>query len=168
MSFIAMFLKELEKESQTTRKMLSRIPDDRFDWQPHHKSMTVKRLAIHIAELPTWVTLALTTDELDFISAPYKPPTINNTVELMELFEKSLIDGRTHLVESNENKLNELWTMRSGAYIISTDSRAEVIRMAFNQIVHHRAQMGVYLRLLDIPIPGSYGPSADEEYVAPS
>jgi uncharacterized damage-inducible protein DinB len=163
MSRIKIFLKELENESLITKKMLSRIPDDRYDWKPHFKSMSVRSLATHIAELPTWITLTMTTDELDFEATPYNPPTINTTTELMELMEKSLVDGRTQLVESNESKLDGPWTMRSGAYIISTEPRADVIRMVLNQIVHHRAQLGVYLRLLDIPIPGSYGPSADEQ-----
>jgi uncharacterized damage-inducible protein DinB len=163
MSRIKVFLKELENESVVTKKMLSRIPDDRYEWQPHPKSMTVKTLAGHIAELPTWITLALTTDELDFETAPYTPPVINNTADVMELFEKSLANGRSELIESNETNLDDPWTMRSGTVIYSTDPRADVIRMTLNQIVHHRAQMGVYLRLLNIPIPGSYGPSADEQ-----
>ncbi|OCX50325.1 damage-inducible protein DinB [Mucilaginibacter sp. PPCGB 2223] len=162
MSTINVFLKELENESVTTRKMLSRIPDDKYDWRPHPKSMTIRSLATHIAELPTWITMTLTTDELDFASSPYNPPQINNTAGLMELFEKSLVDGRSQLVEGNEPKLGEKWTLRNGDRVLSVSTKAEVIRMSLNQIVHHRAQLGVFLRLLDIPIPGSYGPSADE------
>jgi len=164
MSMIKMFLKELEQEALTTRKMLSRIPDDKYDWRPHPKSMNIRSLATHIAELPTWITMTLTTDELDFASSPYNPPQINSTAELMELFEKSLVDGRSQLVEPNESKLDEKWTLRNGDQVYSVSTKAEVIRMSLNQIVHHRAQLGVFLRLLDIPIPGSYGPSADESF----
>ena len=159
---IPIFSKELEQESVVTRKMLERIPDDKYDWQPHPKSMTIRQLSTHIAELPTWITMALTTDELDFAKNEYKPKVINNTKELMAHFEQSLEDGRSQLLPENETILDQTWTMRNGEEVYSQRSKAEVIRMALNQITHHRAQMGVFLRLLDIPIPGSYGPSADE------
>src|SRR5664279_254649 len=162
MSMIQMFLKELDMESKTTRKMLSRIPDDKYNWQPHPKSMTIRRLATHIAELPSWITMTLTTSELDFANNPYTPEVINNTAELMKYFEKNLADGRSHLEAATEEQLAESWTLRNGKDIYSTTPKSEVLRMAFSQIIHHRAQLGVYLRLLDIPIPGSYGPSADD------
>jgi len=162
MSTINLFLKELELEALTTRKMLSRVPNDKFDWQPHPKSMTVRQLASHIAELPGWVAIALTTEELDFQNNPFIVPEINSTTELLAFFEKKLADGKAQLVEANEPKLAQNWTLRSGDHIISVSTKAEVIRMSLNQTVHHRAQLGVFLRLLDVPIPGSYGPSADE------
>jgi uncharacterized damage-inducible protein DinB len=162
MSIIQSLVKEMEQEAQTTRKMLSRIPDDKYQWQPHEKSMTIQRLANHIGELPAWVTMALTTSELDFAANPYDPTFINNTAELMALFEKSLADGKSHLEKATEADLEPNWTLRSGDQIHSVSTKGEVIRMTFSQIVHHRAQLGVYLRLLNIPIPGSYGPSADE------
>lgn len=166
MELIPLFLAEMEKEAHTTHKMLSRIPDDRYDWQPHKKSMTIRQLATHIAELPTWVPMVLTTDELDFAASPYHPTAINNTAELVAYFEKCLQDGKTQLVAENEAILNESWTLRNGESIYDVSPKHEVIRMTFCQIVHHRAQLGVYLRLLDIPIPGSYGPSADENEFA--
>ena len=159
---ISMFRKELEKESVTTRKMLERIPDDRFDWKPHPKSMDIRSLSTHIAELPTWLTMALTTEGLDFAASPYKPTYVNNTKDLMAHFETSLQNGFSELKEENESKMNEPWTLRNGEEIYSTEPKSDVLRMAMNQVTHHRAQLGVYLRLLDIPIPGSYGHSADE------
>jgi uncharacterized damage-inducible protein DinB len=162
MSMISMFRKELDRESATTRKMLERIPDDKYDWKPHEKSMTIRQLSSHIAELPTWITMALTTDELDFATMPYDPPKVESTKELMELFEKSVENGYSELKEENETKMNEPWTLRNAEEIYSTEPKADVIRMALNQVTHHRAQLGVFLRLLDVPIPGSYGPSADE------
>lgn len=165
MTTIEFFLKQLNEESDTTRKMLQQVPDDKYDWQPHPKSMDIRRLSTHIAELPTWINIALTTDELDFESGDHKPVVVNNTSELLDLFERSVIDGRSQLVPENEAKLDELWTMRSGKTIYSRRSKLEVIRMTLSQIIHHRAQLGVYLRLLNIPIPGSYGPSADEQFV---
>lgn len=162
MSMISMFRKELDRESAITRKMLERIPDDKYDWKPHEKSMTIRQLSPHIAELPTWITMVLTTEELDFATMPYDPPKVDNTQELMALFEKSLENGYQELKEENEVKMHEPWTLRNGDQVYSTEPKEDVIRMAFNQVTHHRAQLGVYLRLLDVPIPGSYGPSADE------
>lgn len=159
---IQMLLKEMDHEAVTTRKMLERVPDDKYDWKPHEKSMTIRQLATHIADLPSWVTVALTTDELDFATSPYNPEVINKTADLLKYLEKSLADGREHLSKATEEDLEPKWTLRVGDKILSVSTKGEVIRMTYNQIVHHRAQLGVYLRLLNIPIPGSYGPSADE------
>src|SRR6202046_5245075 len=98
MSTIEPLLKELEQEAQTTRRMLERVPTAYFDWQPHRKSMTVQRLATHIAELPGWVTMAVTTDGLEFAHNPYKQVTVNNSTELLDFFDRSLADGREHLI----------------------------------------------------------------------
>jgi len=162
MSLIQFFLKQLDDEAKTTRKMLSIVPDDKYDWQPHPKSMMIRRLATHIAELPSWITMTLTTSELDFASNPYTPEVINNTAGLLKYFEKNLADGKAHLEAATEEQLAESWTLRNGKDIYSTSPKSEVLRMTFSQIIHHRAQLGVYLRLLDVPIPGSYGPSADD------
>ena len=162
MTMIEMLRKELEQESLTTKKMLSIVPTDKFDWQLHPKSMTVRSLATHVAELPTWVTLALTTDELDFGAQPYDPEVINTTEELLALYERSLDSARATLDKYDDSVLDETWTMRNGDQIYSQASRYETIRHTYCQIVHHRAQLGVNMRLLNIPIPGSYGPSADE------
>jgi uncharacterized damage-inducible protein DinB len=163
MSLIQMLLKEMDQEANTTRKMLSRIPDDKYDWQPHPKSMTIQALATHVAELPSWVTMALHTDELDFATSPYEPSTVNKTADLLDFFERSLADGKASLSQATEDQLEPTWTLRSGDQILSQTTKGEMIRIAYSQTVHHRAQLGVYLRLLNIPIPGSYGPSADEQ-----
>jgi len=162
MSIIQMLLKELDQEALTTRKMLERVPNDKYDWKPHEKSMSIRQLTTHIAELPTWITMALTTDGLDFATNPYQPIKVDNTAELLDLFESSLANGREGLAKASEEDLLPTWILRSGEHIFSVSTKGEVIRMTFSQIVHHRAQLGVYLRLLNIPIPGSYGPSADE------
>ncbi|TMI68990.1 MAG: DinB family protein [Bacteroidetes bacterium] len=162
MSTIQSLLKEMDNEAKTTRKMLERIPDDKYSWKPHQKSMSIQQLATHIAELPSWVSMVLTTSELDFAANPYEPKTISKTADLLEHFEKSLSDGRSYLSKATEKDLEPEWTLRNGKEIYSANPKGEVIRMTYCQIVHHRAQLGVYLRLLNIPIPGSYGPSADE------
>ena len=155
-------LKELGQEAQTTRKMLSLVPANKYDWQPHPKSMTVRRLATHLAELPGWITLTLNTDELDFATNPYKEEVIHNNTELMAYFENQLASGKARLEQSSDDELFQPWTMRSGDQVYFTSPKSEMLRTTYCQIVHHRAQLGVFLRLLDVPIPGSYGPSYDE------
>jgi len=159
---LPMFLKEIEQEADTTRKMLSRIPEDKYKWQPHAKSMTIQRLATHIAELPGWVTMTLNTTGLDFAENEYDPKVIDNNAELLEYFETGLAVAKRALEKATEEDLDVEWTLRNGEEIYSRSSRHEFIRLTYCQTVHHRAQLGVYLRLLDVPIPGSYGPSADE------
>lgn len=163
MTIIDLFAKELEEEGKTTRKMLACIPDESYDWSPHEKSMNIQRLANHIAELPGWIGMTLHTHELDFANNPYQPTTFSNTDELLEYFEKVLEEGRQQLANAKEEQLYENWTLREGEQVYSTSSKLDVLRMTFSQIVHHRAQLGVYLRLLNTPIPGSYGPSADDQ-----
>ena len=162
MALIPMLVKEMEQEAAITRKMLERIPNDKYDWKPHPKSMSVRQLATHIAELPSWVSMVLTTDELDFATNPYEPVPIKDTNDVLQLLEKSLKEGSEELKKSKEEALENIWVLRNGDQVYSRSTKGEVIRMSFCQTVHHRAQMGVYLRLLDVPIPGSYGPSADE------
>jgi uncharacterized damage-inducible protein DinB len=162
MTMIKALLKEMEAEAATTRKMLACVPNDKYDWKPHPKSMSVRSLATHVAELPSWVSLALTTDELDFGKGPYQPHQVNNTADLLAYFEKNYADGKTTLSKAKDDDLLPNWTMRNGDEIYSVATKGETIRHAFSQTVHHRAQLGVFLRLLNIPIPGSYGPSADE------
>jgi uncharacterized damage-inducible protein DinB len=142
--------------------MLARVPNDRYSWKPHEKSMNVQQLVTHVAELPSWVSMVLHIDELDFAKTPYQPVAITNTEQLLAYFEQSLIEGKEALNQAREAQLEENWTLRNGEQVYSTSPKSEVIRMCFCQIVHHRAHLGVYLRLLNIPIPGSYGPSADE------
>lgn len=163
MSFIESFQKELEREAITTRKMLERVPNDKFSWKPHEKSMTLQQLATHVAEIPTWLNLVLSTSEVDFSDKSWQPKNITDTESLMTFFENSLVDGRTALSNARDEQLKDKWTMRSGDQIFASDPKDEVLRGCFCQVVHHRAQLGVYLRLLEVPIPGSYGPSADDQ-----
>jgi len=165
MTFIDFFKKQFIEEGATTRNMLSRIPDNQFDYKPHMKSMDMKRLATHIADLPGWIHMTFTTDEIDF-AKPYEQPELNNNADLLVYFEKRYNEGLSTLVPENEAFLYKPWTLRSGDKIYSSDPKIEIIRMAISQQIHHRAQLGVYLRLLNIAIPGSYGPSADENSFA--
>lgn len=162
MTIIEFFAKQLEDEAPVTRKMLELVPADKWEWKPHEKSMTLRRLATHVAELPSWITMTLDTDELDFADNQYKPIEVKTNKELLDYFDKNLLMGRNSLKTAREEELEKSWTLRNGDQIYSTNTKAEVIRMSLSQLIHHRAQLGVFLRLLNIPIPGSYGPSADE------
>jgi len=162
LSIIPLLLKEMDQEAATTRKMLQRVPADKWDWKPHEKSMALRNLTVHIAEIPSWVSMTLNTSELNFEGMDYTPTPVSSTEELLDIFEKSFTEGKAALEKATEADLLPNWTLRTGDKIHSVSTKYEVIRMSFCQIVHHRAQLGVYLRLLNISIPGSYGPSADE------
>ena len=163
MDIIRLLLKEIGEEAQNTRKMLERVPDDQWDWKPHEKSMTMRQLTVHVAELPSWVSIGLQTEGIDFLATPYTPKPASSKADLIQLFEQSLESGKAALENVSEADLELTWTLRSGDHIHSVMTKYEVIRHSLAQTIHHRAQLGVYLRLLNIPIPGSYGPSADEQ-----
>ena len=162
-ALIPIFKKELEQESVTTRKIFERIPQDKFDWKPHPKSMDLQRLATHIAEMMGWIAMAVTSNGIDFGAGEYQPKVIHEKQKLLEFLNDMIELADSYLRPEFESKLSEDWLMRSGDTVLQKYNRAEVIRLALNQVTHHRAQLGVYLRLFDISIPGSYGPSADED-----
>lgn len=154
---------EMEQEAQTTRKVLERIPADKFNWKPHEKSMSMGRLAVHVAEMYGWTQPTLEQTELDFAKMDYKPAEPATTQELVDLLEKNLAEALESLKNVPDEKFFEDWSLRNGEQIYFTMSKIAVMRgMVMNHIVHHRAQLSVYLRLNDIPVPPMYGPSADE------
>lgn len=162
MNVIPFLIKEVEQEAKTTRKFLQLVSPEKFSWKPHEKSMDMKRLCVHIAELPSWIDLAINTNGIDFASGPYQAPEVNSTSDLLDLLNKSEEKALAALQQISEDGLLETWTIKNGDTILNAMTKYEAIRHSFSQTSHHRAQLGVYLRLLDIPIPGSYGPSADE------
>ena len=162
MKMIPILKKEFEQEAAITRKFLPLVPEEKFGWKPHEKNMTLKELAVHIAEIPAWVDMAFNTDELNFADG-YEPTEVKSTEGLMNLFEESVQKGNGALDNADEEDLKLNWIMRNGDQIIMEMTKYEMIRVSLNQTTHHRAQLGMYLRLLDIPIPGSYGPSADDQ-----
>lgn len=164
MNRLQLFMQELNSEAGVTRKMLSIVPEDKYDWKPHPKSMSIRQLAGHVAELPGWVEMALNTSELDFATSPYTFPEFKDNKALVAFFEQNLESGMKNLLSAKEETLDEPWTLRNGEQVYMTEPKADVIRTSISQIIHHRAQLGVFLRLLDIPIPGTYGPSADEDF----
>jgi uncharacterized damage-inducible protein DinB len=162
MHIIPFLLKELEQEATTTRKFLNLVKPENFQWKPHEKSMSVKQLCTHIAELPSWIDLSVNSDGIDFATSPYNPPAVESTSDLLNLFENSLQKASAALLKIKEDDLLLTWTLRDGDNLLQAMTKYEAIRHSFSQTTHHRAQLGVFLRILNIPIPGSYGPSADE------
>lgn len=162
MELIPIFKDELKQEAETTRKFLKLVPDDKFDWKPHEKSMSIKEVTVHIAEIPGWIETALNKDVLDFADG-YEPTPVESSKDLLELLEQSVRKSQVALDEADADDLLPDWTMRNGDQVLMVMPKHEIIRHSLSQLTHHRAQLGVYLRLLDIPIPGSYGPSADEQ-----
>lgn len=163
MSTLKDLWKELPQESVVTRKMLELVPSDQYDWRPHERSMTMKALAGHLAELPGWITMAFDTTELDFAAGNYVPPVWNSTEELLSIFDLALQGAMEHLQHAQDADLLPMWELKNGDQVLMTMTKGEMMRHAVSQTIHHRAQLGVYLRLLDIPIPGTYGPSADDQ-----
>jgi uncharacterized damage-inducible protein DinB len=160
-------LPEFDKEMANTRKTLERVPEDKFDWKPHTKSMSLRRLAVHLALFPSWATETLEKTSFDVAPAGgevYKPPAVNSRQELLEIFDRDLIKARERLKAASDAQLMETWSLLAAGKTIFAMPRIAVIRTSvLNHMIHHRAQLGVYLRLNDVPVPALYGPSADEQ-----
>jgi uncharacterized damage-inducible protein DinB len=155
---------DIEQEFATTRRILERVPDGKNDWRPHDKSMSLDTLANHVAQLPGFAIMMLTTKEFDRAAGPpMQGPTPADSVERLKLFDEVSAKALGLLKGLTWETAMIPWTFRFGERVMATGPRAKLVRtMVVTHIAHHRAQLGVYLRLLGIPIPGSYGPSADE------
>lgn len=154
---------ELQQEAVSTRKMLERLPKDKLTWRPHEKSMTLGRLAMHLAEIPGWVNATLLADELDFGKMDYQMTEAQSSEEAVKKFDETLASALEVLKNTDDAKMFTDWTLRNGEQIYFTMPKIATLRgFVYSHLIHHRGQMSVYLRLLDVPVPGSYGPSADD------
>ena len=160
-------LAELDRENAATRRILAAVPFDDPEWKPHEKSMSLAHLAGHVATNPGWGTTVLTTDELDFESEEmksYEPEMPASSEALLALFDENAGTFRAKLAETDDATLDGDWTMRAGDHHIGTMPRKEAIRVwVLSHSIHHRGQLSVYLRLLDVPVPQVYGPTADDQ-----
>ena len=156
-------LNELLHEAKSTRKMLELVPEDKFSWKPHEKSMTMGRLASHIADIPNWAVFTIDQDVLDFATTEYKPKDAVTNTELVKMFDDNLAKAVEALKNASDEKLLANWKMQAGDEVYMDMPRTHVLRgFVLNHNVHHRGQFSVYLRLNDIPLPSVYGPTADE------
>lgn len=153
---------ELKQEAATTRRLLERVPEDKLDWKPHEKSMALGRLAGHVAELTGLLRAVLGADELDFASGEYKPLNTTSVAEILEKFDKNIANGIEGLNGLEDARAFEKWRLRNGDQVIFEGPRVVIVRgLVLNHVIHHRGQLSVYLRLLDVPLPSIYGPTAD-------
>jgi uncharacterized damage-inducible protein DinB len=166
MSLSETLLPELDHEMSNTRRTLERVPDEKLDWSPHSKSMTFRALASHLANIPTWASHAINLDSLDLAppgQPPVRTPPADSTAEALENFDTNLAAARSAIAGASDKHLLKPWTLLFGGKEVLTIPRVALIRsFVLNHNIHHRAQLGVYLRLNDIPVPSIYGPSADE------
>lgn len=156
-------LAEYDQEIATTRTFLERVPAADAAWRPHPKSMPLGALAVHVAAIPWWLEVTLTTRELDYTTTPHPPPF--STVEaLLAAFDRNAAAGRAALARTADADFAVTWSLKAGGQTFFTLPRAVVLRsFVMSHLIHHRAQLGVYLRLRDVPLPPCYGPSADAQ-----
>jgi uncharacterized damage-inducible protein DinB len=165
MGIAASILPEFDHEMANTRKTLERVPDDKFGWKPHDKSFPMGSLAGHLANLPGWTNVTIDMDVFDMSpdGKPLKTPECHTRQELLDTFDQNVSKARATLEGASDEHLFKPWTLAANGHEILTMPRVAVLRsFVMNHIIHHRAQLGVYLRLNDIPVPSIYGPSADE------
>ena len=166
MSYAEALLPEFDREMANTRKVLERVPDNKFDWQAHPKSHTIGWNASHVADLPNWLAVSLTTPSLDIapVGGPrYEFSKAASRQEVLDIFDRNVAAARKAITEVMDDEVHKPWSLLQAGKEIFTMPRSAVVRgMVMNHLIHHRAHLCVYLRLNDIPVPGMYGPSGDE------
>lgn len=163
MSIKTGYIAHLKSESAATKKMLERVPLDNPDWKPHEKSMPIGRLATHIAENLSWISTIINNDEYDFAANKFSTHVAANTEELLNILNASTDKGLQSLEGIDIDEFDKMWTVKFGEnFVFQAPKKAAIRGWAFDHLIHHRGQLSVYLRLLDIPVPNMYGPTADE------
>lgn len=161
--FADLLLMEFDRESGLTRRLLTRLPADRLEWRPHEKSMTLGRLATHLAELPAWGARLVERSEFDLAARPSVEHAESSAQAIVTLFDGNTSDARKAIVARSDAELLAPWTLRRAGVEVFTVPRLVALRtLLLQHATHHRGQLSVYLRLLDVPLPPLYGPSADE------
>jgi len=159
-------LPEFDQEMANTRKVLERVPQDKMDWKPHPKSFSFGGLSAHVANMADWAVLTIKSDSFDYAppgAPPYETPKFASNADLLAAFDKSVAEARSALAATDDSKMLAPWSLMAGGQTVMTMPRVAVVRsFVMNHIIHHRAQLTVYLRLNDIPVPPLYGPTADE------
>lgn len=159
-------LPEFDQEMASTRRTLERVPDSKFSWKPHEKSGAMGWLAGHVASIPGWLAFTIKQDSLDLAPGGVQmqpPPPPRNNKELLAEFDKNVKEGRAVLAAASDAELMKPWSLLNNGKVSMTLPKVAVVRgFVMNHLIHHRAQLGVYLRLNNIAVPAIYGPSADE------
>ena len=163
MPFSQALLPEFDEEMKNTRRLLECIPDGKLDYQPHPKSMSLARLASHVAQVPSWTKFTLDQEVLD-MEPGSKPVILRSQAELLQAFDEGVAEARQRISVASDDDWQKMWTFKVGGTTVISMPRSAVMRsVIMNHLIHHRAQLGVFLRLNDVKIPGMYGPSADEQ-----
>jgi uncharacterized damage-inducible protein DinB len=165
MQMTELFLTELDKEVERSRRVLAEVPDGKYDWKPHEKSMSFGYLAELVATIPTWIAMMVTQDELDVAPATpqHKPAPMHTSTELLAGLDKAAALARAALQSTTDEFLKTPWKLLARGTVVMESPRHEMMRDTFNHLAHHRGQMTVYLRLLGAKVPAVYGPSADDK-----
>jgi len=164
MAYKDALIAELKYESDLTRKMLERVPLEKGDWRPHEKSFALGRLATHVAEIPHWISRIIHIDDWDFKVQGFSSQIAKSKEELMQIFQEKLSKAIADLETMSDEDFNKTWIVRNGDQMRREMPKKIAIRgWGYSHLIHHRGQLSVYLRLLDVPVPGMYGPSADEK-----
>ena len=164
MASIRELIAELKMEAISTRKMLERVPADKLEWRVHDKSMKLGRLAMHVAEINHWVSRVMDADEFDFAQMTFGSQPLESTEAILKEFDEQLAKAIESLGKADESSLDNTWTVRRGDQVFyQLPKKVGLRNFAYNHLYHHRGQLSVYLRLLDVHVPGMYGPSADEK-----
>ena len=157
-------INEIQHEAKSTQRMLERLDATSFKFKPHERSTEMGKLARHIAEIPAWITVALTTPEFDLANRPLNTAEVSSTEEVLKTHTDNVAAAIKAIENASDEEMLAEWTLRRGDHVILKMPRVAVVRnMAMNHMVHHRGQLSVYMRLNNIPVPGVYGPSADEQ-----
>jgi uncharacterized damage-inducible protein DinB len=157
-------LQEFDQEMATTRRLLERVPSDKGEWKPHARSFPLGHLAQLVSRMPDWLTTILTRTELDLAAGGTY--TLEKTEDLLAQFDRNVRGAREALAAAQDTDFDTTWSLKMGAQVLSAEPRRQVVRSTINHLVHHRGQLTVYLRLLDVPLPSIYGPTADEGWSA--
>ncbi|MGH9860536.1 MAG: DinB family protein [Candidatus Acidiferrales bacterium] len=164
MTMIDSLVAEFGRETQTTRKHLERLPNDKLDWRPHEKSFTARGLASHIVECVGWAESIFDKDEVDFNPATYRPYQAASVADLLKTYDEKVARGKQVLAGASDATLAQPWRLKIMGRVRFEKSKGDVFRdFTLSHVIHHRGQLSVYLRLLNVAVPGSYGPSADEQ-----
>ncbi len=166
MAILDALLPEFDHEMATTRRLLDRVPEAKFSWKPHEKSMTLGQLSGHLANIPYWCSATLDASVLDLDTIPdARPKTPPSRAALLEEFDRKVSTARAKLSEATDPTFLAPWTLKKGEQVFFTMPRISAIRgFVMNHSIHHRGQLSVYLRLNDVPVPPIYGPTADEQF----
>ena len=166
MELTTLFVAELDREVERSRRALQNVPPGKHDWKPHEKSMIFGYLTSMVATIPTWIAMIVNQDELDIApkdGPQHRPEPMNSSEEFLAALDKSAAEARAALQQTNEAHLQTTWKLLAGGNVVQEQPRHEMIRDTINHWAHHRGQMTVYLRLMGAPVPALYGPSADDK-----